>query len=75
MNRIPDIYSPAKLRVITPCDGAKIGIGFDTVSGKTVRVKVSIDDALQIGHLARAHSLGSSGMPSIDVSSSSEVSS
>lgn len=54
-------------------DGDEIGIGFYTASGETVCVEISVIDALNIGQLARSHSLGSSGIPSIDVSSISKV--
>ena len=75
MSRIPDIYKEAALRVVTPSDNGKIGVGFNTKSGEILRVNISIEDAFKIGHLARSHSLGSSGMPSVDVSSISTVSS
>jgi hypothetical protein len=74
MSRTPSVYKTAKLRNVTPCDSGEIGVGFDLADGKTLRVKITVEEALEIAHLARSHSRGSSGIPSSDVSSTAEVS-
>jgi len=73
MLRFPDVYESASVRVVTPVSDGMIGIGFDVEGRKTIRVRLSVSDAVTLGHLIRSHSDGSSGMPSRDVSSSSPV--
>ena len=64
---LPEVYSPASLRVVTPSDGRQIGIGFD-VKGRVERFALSIDEAIQLADLIRSHSEVCSGIPSFDVS-------
>lgn len=70
---IPEIFQDALLRVVTPATETHIGIAFDH-AGKTTRLKLSLDDALQLAALINSHSEVCSGIPSRDVSSSAPVS-
>jgi hypothetical protein len=72
MSRIPPIFLPAIVRVVTPSDGEFIGLGFDT-AGATAYVRLSVADARQLAGLILSHSDGCSGMPKVDVSSNSPV--
>ncbi|TWU44478.1 hypothetical protein Poly59_61500 [Rubripirellula reticaptiva] len=73
MLRIPKVYKPSSVRVVTSTSEGFVGIGFDVEGEDTVRVRLSVEDAVGLGHLIRSHSDGSSGMPRRDVSSSSPV--
>jgi len=72
-DRLPEIYKPGALRVVTPCDGSAIGIGIDVDSGETIRLRIPVSDALKIGQIALSHASGSSGIPNSDVSRSFPV--
>ena len=73
MSRIPRIYRHSIVRCVTPCDGEFIGIAFDGDDDVTSRVRLSKQDAVQLADLIRSHSDVCSGIPSVDVSSSSPV--
>ena len=72
-SRIPAIYRPATFRVVTPSEAGYVGVGFDLEDGQTVRLKISVSSLHKLAELSRSHSLGSSGIPSADVSSNLPV--
>jgi len=51
MSRIPAIYRPAVVRVVTPVDGDGVGVAFNLEGGEVVRLRLSVADALLIGEL------------------------
>lgn len=72
VQEIPAIYALAAVRVVTPSDGVSIGIGFD-LADSTMRIRLTIADALQLAELIRIHSSVCDGMPNLDVSKSFPV--
>ncbi|NVZ07747.1 hypothetical protein HW932_00550 [Allochromatium humboldtianum] len=68
MNRIPDVYEVTSLRNTSPIEDERVGIGFNMENGKIIRINISVSDVKMI-HDSLSHSIGSSGIPSIDVSS------
>ncbi len=68
------IYTPATLRCVTRPVGNEMGIAFNRDDGSIVRLRVSVEEAMQIAHLIRDQADGSSSSPISDVSSSSPVS-
>lgn len=74
MRRLPPCYKDATLRNVTPETEGFIGLGFDLEDGTTVYLALPISDAEKLCQWIRSHSEGSSGIPSVDVSSRSNVS-
>ncbi len=75
MSRIPEIYKPATLRAVTSIEAGLVGVSVDIVGSREVlRFRLSISDAITIGHLTKSHSDGSPDIPSSEVSNSSPVS-
>lgn len=67
-NRIPDIYTRARLRNVTPVDSAaaegagEIGIGFDLKDGGTIRLAVPLQSAKNLAACLEEF-IGAKGMP------------
>lgn len=81
--RIPGTYLAASCRNVTPVDITtdEIGIGFVLADGQVLRLRLSACDAAGLATSltsyldafeARSHSVTSSGMPSVEVSTPDE---
>jgi len=53
-HRIPEVYTPAHLRTVTPWDLGQVGVGLETEDGTPIRIRLTLADAAALIRLLRA---------------------